>query len=50
MVTRESNPQGFGLMELAMRANIIGEFVIFERGMPEENLRLLYIISDVFFL
>lgn len=52
LVTREHNPYGWKLRDLAMRPeyDISNEMVITERGLSAPELRLLYIASDAFLL
>jgi glycosyltransferase involved in cell wall biosynthesis len=50
LVTREHNPFGYRLMELAQTCGISNELVIFERGMPADKLTVLYGVSDIFLL
>ena len=50
LVTKENSVYGWKPMELAFQYGIQAELVVFERGMPEAQLRLLYIASDAFLL
>jgi glycosyltransferase involved in cell wall biosynthesis len=50
MVTREQSPFGWRLQELAKTYGVHNNLVIFDRGMEQEQLRLLYICSDAFLL
>lgn len=50
LVTREHNPYGWKLRSLASSLGISDKVFIYERGMPAEQLRLMYGISDVFLL
>lgn len=50
LVTREYSPYGYNLMEMANSMGIQSEVVIFERGMPDAQLRLLYVCADAFLL
>jgi glycosyltransferase involved in cell wall biosynthesis len=50
LVTREKFFAGWNLRDLAATHEIDNELVIFERGMPANQLRILYQISNVFLL
>lgn len=50
IVTREHAPWGWKLQELASTMGIVQDVVIFERGMSQDQLRLLYACSDAFLL
>lgn len=50
IVTNENAPWGWRLQELATSMGMMNEFIVFERGMPQEQLRLLYACADVFLL
>ena len=50
LVTREHNPYGYKIRDLAGLCGITDELVLFERGMDAAKLRLLYNISDSFLL
>lgn len=50
MVTREGSPVGWVLADLAENLNITEKFFIWERGMPQRELRDLFAISDAFLL
>lgn len=50
IVTREHNPVGWKLRDLAQEMGINDKLVIFERGMPFKQLWAMYAIADVFFL
>jgi len=50
LVTREHSPVGHKLRDLAVTMDINKEFIIFERGIPQADLRKLYISSDLFLL
>jgi glycosyltransferase involved in cell wall biosynthesis len=49
IVTRENNPYGWKLRDLARDYDIEKELMVFERGLTQEQLRLFYGVSDVFF-
>jgi glycosyltransferase involved in cell wall biosynthesis len=48
LVTREQNPYGWRLRDLAKELDIQSELVIFERGVPQKDLWGLYVMSDVY--
>jgi glycosyltransferase involved in cell wall biosynthesis len=54
LVSTEYHPTrhtvGNRLMELAQDTGILGNFILFEKGMPTDKLKYLYQISDVFLL
>lgn len=50
LVTREHNYYGWKLSSLINSLGLSGKVFIYERGMPNDRLRLLYGISDVFLL
>lgn len=50
LVTKEHSPYGWKPMELSYQYGLHNETIIFERGMPEDRLRLLYISADAFLL
>lgn len=52
LVTREHSPVGFRLRDLADEPDfrISNKLMIFERGLPKEELRRLYGVSDMFML
>ena len=50
IVTRDQSPFGWRLQELAKVYDIQKNLIIFDRGMPQDQLRLLYICSDAFLL
>lgn len=50
LVTREHSPYGHRLNELAYSMGLQNELVIYERGMPSDQLRLLYVACDAFLL
>lgn len=50
LVTREHNYYGWKLASLINSLGLSGKVFIYERGMPNDRLRLLYGISDVFLL
>jgi glycosyltransferase involved in cell wall biosynthesis len=50
LVTREHSPYGYKLQELAYSMGLQSDISIYERGMPEQQLRLLYIACDAFLL
>lgn len=48
IVTREQNPYGYKLRDLANSLGINAEYTPWERGMPQKDLWALYAISDVY--
>lgn len=50
IVTRDKSPYGWRLNELASSLGIGDKLVIFARGIPQNQLRLLYVIADAFLL
>ena len=48
LVTREHSPVGHKLRDLALDYNLNKEFTIIERGITKQQLRNLYIASDVY--
>ena len=50
LVTREQSQVGYKLRDLCMRYDVNKETLIIERGIPQEELRKLYISSDLFLL
>lgn len=50
LVTREESQIGHNLRDLAMSLDIMQNISIIERGIPQEQLRNLYVASDVFLL
>jgi len=50
LVTRENTPVGHILRDLAITADINKEFLVIERGISREELRKLYVASDLFLL
>jgi glycosyltransferase involved in cell wall biosynthesis len=50
LVTREHNPVGWKLRDLAQEFDITDKLMIFERGIPQEQLWSIFAISDVFLL
>lgn len=50
LVTREHNPYGWKLRSLVNDLGLNSHVFIYERGMPNQQLNLLYGISDVFLL
>lgn len=48
LVTREQNPHGFKLRDLATTLGINAEYTPFERGMPQKDLWALYAIADIY--
>ena len=50
LVTREQSPVGHRLRDLAITMDINKEFLVIERGIPQEHLRSLYVSSDLFLL
>ena len=50
IVTRDKSPFGWRLDELASSLGIADKLIIFNRGIPQSQLRLLYAISDAFLL
>jgi glycosyltransferase involved in cell wall biosynthesis len=50
LVTREKSVVGYNLVDLASTMDINKEFTIIERGIPQDELRNLYVMSDVFLL
>jgi glycosyltransferase involved in cell wall biosynthesis len=48
MVTREHNPYGYKLRDLAMAEGVNQEYTPFERGMSQKDLWALYAVSDVY--
>lgn len=48
LVTREQNPYGYKLRDLAVSLGINQEYTPFERGMPQKDLWALYAIADVY--
>ena len=50
LVTREFNIVGWKLRSYAAELGIVDKFILIERGMNVEQLRLIYGASDVFFL
>jgi len=48
IVTREQNPYGFKLRDLATKLGINQEYTPYERGMPQKDLWALYAIADVY--
>lgn len=48
LVTREGNPYGWRLRDLAKSLDIVDELVIYERGIPQKDLWGLYAVSDVY--
>jgi glycosyltransferase involved in cell wall biosynthesis len=48
IVTRENNPYGYKLRDLAIAEGVNQEYTPFERGMPQKDLWALYAIADVY--
>ena len=48
LVTRENSPYGHKLMELAYSMGLQNNLNLYERGLSEKQLRLLYIASDAY--
>lgn len=48
LVTRETNPYGWKLRDLAVKYGVNQEYSPYERGMPSEQLWGLYAISDAY--
>lgn len=48
LVTREQNPYGWKLRDLARDLDIKEEYLVFERGIPQKDLWGLYAVSDVY--
>lgn len=48
IVTREQNPYGYKLRDLAMSEGVNQEYTPFERGMPQKDLWALYAVADVY--
>lgn len=48
LVTREHSPFGWKLRDLSVELGINQEFMVFERGMPQQDLWGLYAVSDVY--
>lgn len=48
LVTRENSPSGHNLRDLCTTLDINQEVLILERGIPEEELRKLYVASDLY--
>lgn len=50
LVTKEHNAYGHKLRDLASEYGINENLIIYERGMPQKNLWVLYAVADVFLL
>lgn len=50
LVTREESAVGWRLKDLAVSMDLVQEFVIYQRGMPQSNLWGLYAVADAFLL
>jgi glycosyltransferase involved in cell wall biosynthesis len=50
LVTREDNPVGWKLNDLAAEYGILDRFIMFRRGMPATDLWALYAAADLFVL
>ena len=48
IVTREQNPYGYKLRDLAIAEGVNQEYTPFERGMPQKDLWALYAVADVY--
>jgi glycosyltransferase involved in cell wall biosynthesis len=48
IVTREQNPYGFKLRDLAVTEGVNQEYTPYERGMPQKDLWALYAVADVY--
>lgn len=48
MVTRDDNPMGWNLRDLAVTEGITKEYVQFQRGIPSHDLWGLYVAADVY--
>lgn len=48
LVTREQNPYGWKLRDLARDLDIKEEYAVFERGLPQKDLWGLYAVADVY--
>lgn len=50
LVTRENSPVGWRLRDYAQELGILNKFMLFERGMPFDQLWMLYASADCFLL